>query len=110
MSLNAGDRNRLVVFQRATVTTDAMGGEVKTWGNYVSAYADVSYGTGQERRAAVQEGGSQAATLRVLRNALTAALLITDRASFDGGLWDLTSIVPLGVNEGIEFTAVRAAS
>jgi len=46
----------------------------------------------------------------VLANDETLARSVEDRIGFAGGLWNITSVVPLGLNEGTEVTAVRSAT
>lgn len=103
-----GLRESLVTFQRGTPTTDNYGGETIVWATHTTAYAYVRYGTGQERREAAQEGAAQAATFECDWNATLAGVLLTDRISWDGDFWDITSRSPLGHNE-IHFAAVRSA-
>lgn len=107
--MRSGPRNRLITIERATTTIDDYGGEVSTWEAYAEAYAEVRFGTGQERREAAQESATAAATFRVLDNPQTRAVTTRDRIQFDGAAWDITSNVPLGLNEGREITATRAA-
>lgn len=109
MSLDAGRRNRKVAIERFTSTTDDYGHEEKTWAPYVTAWASVSFGTGQERREAAQESASAPATFRLLWNSKTSTVTVEDRVQFMGAAWDITSAVPLGFNEGVEITATRAA-
>lgn len=108
--MRAGQRNRRVVFQRKIITEDPFGGEVTTWTDYASVWAQVIWGTGAERREAAQLSASQPASFRVIANDKTLTLSVTDRISFAGGLWNITSIVPLGLNEAVEVTAIRAAA
>lgn len=105
--MKAGPRNRLITFQRSITTTDDYGGQVATWTTLCRAHASVSFGTGQERREAAQESASAPATFRVLYNGFTADLRPTDRIQYLGSAWDITSIVPLGLNEGFEIVAIR---
>lgn len=106
--MSAGKRDRLVIFERATVATDAYGGETQTWGEYHRAYAEVRWGTGQERREAAQERASVAATFQVLANSFTRALTPGDRLTLDGVAYDITSAVPNG-RAHIDVTGVRSA-
>lgn len=108
--MKAGPRNRKIVFQRKTVIIDDYGGEIETWTDYAIIWAGVIWGTGAERREAAQLSASQPATFRVLANSETLALSVLDRISFAGGLWNITSVVPLGMDEGVELTAVRVAT
>jgi head-tail adaptor len=102
-----GQRDSLVTFQRGTPTGDDYGGETISWATLTTAYARVRYGTGQERREAAQESAAQAATFECDWNPTLAGVLLTDRISWDGDFWDITSRSPLGHNE-IHFAAVRA--
>lgn len=112
----AGARNRLVTFQRATTADNEMGEPVPTWAELGQAFAEVLFSTGrdrrdQERRDANQEGGSLAATFRVLHNPMTAGISIKDRVLFDDAIWDVVSNVPsIGLNQHREITARRAAT
>lgn len=108
--MKAGPRNRKLVFQRKTVIIDDYGEEIATWTDYAIVWAGVIWGTGAERREAAQLSASQPATFRVLADSETLALSVEDRISFAGGLWNITSVVPLGLNEGLEVTAVRVAT
>lgn len=107
---SASARNRQVVFQRATSTDDGYGGQIETWADYCTEWATVSFGTGQERREAAQQSASAPATFMVLANSLTRSISVTDRISFDGSVWDITSAVPsMERNVGIDITAIRSA-
>jgi SPP1 family predicted phage head-tail adaptor len=109
--MKSGPRNRLITIQRATVVTDDFGGETPTWAAWTTAWAEVLFGTGSERREAAQEYGSAAATFRVLHNTKTAAVKVTDRIVFDGSNWDVVGNVPSrALNDGREITAIRAAA
>jgi SPP1 family predicted phage head-tail adaptor len=105
--MDPGQRDRLVTFQRATVTSDDYGGETPAWGTLARAWVRVRYGTGQERREAAQERADQAATFEAEWSPELATVVVTDRIESDGEIWDITSVAPLGHKE-IHFTAVRA--
>jgi len=105
-----GERNRLVTFQRDFPTTDDYGGEASAWQNLCSEWAKVTFGTGQERRAAAQEQATVTATFEVPRNSETASLTAKDRIIFANAPWDITSVVPSRTfNEGIDVTGTMAA-
>lgn len=97
-----------ITVQRYTTTTSPLGGEAKVWADYVQVWAEVSFGTGKERREAAQMTASAPATFHVLRNSKTATITPADRLTFDGGEWDITSAVPSKIyNDGIDITATR---
>jgi head-tail adaptor len=107
--MTAGRRDRKIVFQRATVTSDGYGEEVLTWGTYATEWAAVFYGKGDERRQSAIEEGRQAATFQVPSNTLTRAVTLKDRISGVGSFWDILGVAPDVPKPGtIEFTAVRA--
>lgn len=108
--MRAGVRDQLISFQRDTGTgKDSHGGKTATWTAYTQAWAQVVFGTGQERREAAQEAASTSATFRVLPTPLTLALTTRDRiGGYLGADWDITSVVPLG-RDGVEVTAIRKA-
>lgn len=104
--MDPGKREALIIFERATVVADDYGGETPTWAAYATAWAQVRRGSGQERREASQEAGSQAATFVTDWNPTLEAVQITDRIIYRGDTWDITDVAPDGSKE-IQFTAVR---
>src|SRR5690606_34633535 len=108
--MRAGPRNRRILFQRKTVIVDEYGEDIEVWADYAATWAHVIWGTGAERREAAQLSASQPATFRVLANDKTLTLIVLDRISFAVGLWNIISVVPLGLNEGVEVTVIRAAA
>lgn len=108
--MRAGLRNRRIIFQRKTSIEDEYGEEIEIWADYTTAWGQVIWGSGAERREAAQISASQPATFRVLGNSITLTLGVLDRVSFAGGLWNIISVVPLGLNEGVEVTAIRAVA
>jgi SPP1 family predicted phage head-tail adaptor len=104
----ASQRTELIVFQRATVTTDDYGQEIETFADYVTRRARVRFGTAQEKREAAQESASQTATFECVRSAELDAVTLKDRISYDGSDWDITERAPLD-RATIRFTGVRLA-
>lgn len=98
-------RDRLVTFERFSSSVDDYGGETQQWQFFAEAWADIIYGTGQERREAAQESASVAATFQVLANADTRDLTTLDRINFEG-FWDIVSTVP-NRRKFIDITAIR---
>lgn len=105
--MDPGKRDQLITFQRATVTVDAYGGETPAFASHTTAWAQVRRGTGQERREASQEAGSQAATFVTDWNPTLDAIKITDRIFYLGAFWDITDVAPMGHDE-IQFTTTRS--
>lgn len=105
--MNPGERDELITFERGTVTVDDYGGETPTWAEYAQAWANVRRGTGQERREAAQEAGSQSATFVTDWNPTLETIEITDRIQYRGDAWDIVDVAP-DVRREIQFTAVRS--
>ncbi|KFG90736.1 Bacteriophage head-tail adaptor [Sphingobium herbicidovorans NBRC 16415] len=110
MSLDAGRRNKRIIIERATETRNSLNEPEKAWVEHTRLWASVYFGSGDEQRQAAQAGGAQAATFEVLANSKSRSLLLTDRVAFDGGIWDIRAIAPMGLNEGVKINAVRAVS
>jgi len=105
--MDAGERNQLITFERATATVDDYGGEASAWATYATAWALVLRGTGAERREASQEVGSQQATFDCDWTPTLDAVKVTDRINYRGDVWDITDAAP-SANRKIQFTAIRA--
>lgn len=105
--MSAGTRDDLITIERKTIVEDEYGGETETWAPYATAWAQVFYGKGDERRSAAMEQGRQAVTFQVLANTKTRAVEITDRITFSGSVYDIVGISPMD-RASVEFTAVRA--
>ena len=101
----AGEYDKRIRFERAVASENSFGEDEETgWEPLGGAvWAKVSYGTGEDRRDAAQEGASIFATFRVRKSAATAAVTERDRISF-GRAWEISSIVPWG-DRDLEFTA-----
>lgn len=106
-----GRLGQRITFQRVSVSTDDHGGETESWTTYASAWAEVHFGSGQERRAAAQEAATQSAGFVVLANTQTLALTPMDRiGGYLGSDWDIVSIFPAPRAGTVEITAVRKAA
>ncbi|OYW87299.1 MAG: phage head-tail joining protein, partial [Sphingobium sp. 32-64-5] len=75
---------------------------------HCKAYAAIYFGSGSEQREAAQTQAAQAASFVVLSNSKTRDVTVLDRISFAGGLWDIRSVAPIGLNEDVKINAVRA--
>lgn len=107
--MKAGKRDDLITIERNSGTSENAFGEVtESWGFLTSAWAEVIYGTGSERRTTAIEGAEQTATFRILADSTTRTITPADRILF-GGTWDIHTAVPLD-RDGIEITAVKRAS
>lgn len=106
--MRAGQRDQLITIQRATAGTDAYGEATDaSWATLATEWAAIFYGKGDERRLAAVEQGEQAATFSVIANTNTRSVILKDRISHGGSLWDIVGIAPMD-RASIEFAAVRA--
>lgn len=105
--MNAGERDRLITVQRATVTTDDYGGESPSWADVEQAWAKVRFGLAQEKREAAQQNASQVATFEVVPTTALLGTRLNDKIVFDGSDWNITEVAPLD-RQTLRFTAVRA--
>jgi head-tail adaptor len=102
-----GQKPHLVSIQQAVAATDDYGGETLTWHTSATAWAEVLYGTGQERREAAQENASQTATFIFdWGPTTTAAIRPTWRLYCFDTVWDVASAVVVGANREVHVTAV----
>lgn len=107
--MRSGPRDDLITIERDTGTGENAFGEItESWTTHATAWAEVIYGKGSERRTSAVEGADQPATFRVLAETETRSVTVRDRISF-GGIWDITNVSPLD-RDGIEITAIRRAS
>ena len=108
--MKSGPRDDLITIERNTGTGENAFGEVTAgWTTYATAWAEVIYGKGSERRQSAVEGADQPATFRVLAETETKAVTVADRINFGGDIWDITNVSPLD-RDAIEYTAIRRAS
>jgi head-tail adaptor len=101
-----GERFHLVALQRAVVTSNDYGDELRNWSNFGTAYAAVLYGDGQERRQAAQENATQAATFNFDWNPTVAGIRPTDRLFCFDTHWDVASAVVIRGNKEVHVTAI----
>lgn len=85
--------DRKIVIQRATVSRDAHGGEVLTWADYKTRWAEVRYTGGAEVQASNKETAALAVVFRFRH---IPDLTEKDRIVFDGNNLDIVAIIPEG--------------
>lgn len=107
----AGNMDRRIVIQRATVTQNALNEDVQSWATYATVWAsrkDVSDG---EKLAGGQIGASLSSRFVIRSNATTKAIKPSDRVSYDGAIWSIFGIKETteGRNQFLEITAAKDA-
>lgn len=109
--MEAGKLDRRITIQRFTATTDALGGEVKTWIDIATVWASVEWVKDGERRERLQL--SEVAASAEVRFQIRWGLGVTveDRVFYDGRAWEITAVKEIGRRVGQELTArARAES
>lgn len=103
--MSAGERDRRIVIQRATTSTNAFGEEIPTWATLATVWA---------KRTPVMDGerwraGEVAATIteRFLINwsSTVASVSAKDRISYNSRIYDIAGVKEIGRRESIEITA-----
>lgn len=108
MIQHAGQRDTLVIIQRATVTRGSLNGKNKSWAEHGRAYAAVRYGSGRERLEAATMGSEQGATFTVRSTEAMRQVTIADRLLEAGDVWNIVAVAPIGRGM-IQFTCQRSA-
>jgi head-tail adaptor len=116
VSLAAGALTERIRIERQAAGRDGYGGKTGDWETIAEVRAQVSYGTGMERREAAQESASAPATFRIRRGGLAGGVTAKDRLRFEpfaaptaaSPIWDISSAVPFG-RDAIDITATRKA-
>lgn len=105
--MERGKFDRLVTFQRATVTTNDYGEEIPTFSPLQQAWARVRFGSASEKREAAQERGMQTISLELIPTNALRSVTLRDQILFDDSVWDITEKADLD-RQTIRFTAVRS--
>lgn len=107
--MRAGELNRSIVIQAATVTIGPFGDEIKTWEKIHTADtlpANFTPTRGDERFSAQQVIGKAMATFKIRWRDDVSVL---NRIVYDSQNWDIHDVRPLGHREALEIDAsVRA--
>ena len=106
--MTSGRRKHLIRIERETETgRDSLNAPVVEWSLLAERWASAHFGAGREQREAAQLNAIQAASFEVLHDPDTAGVTAKDRVVFDGAVWEIKSVAPLGFNEGVKINAVR---
>jgi SPP1 family predicted phage head-tail adaptor len=89
--MQAGRLRHMVTLQQKTATRDEFGGEIETWTDVLSAFAEIDPWLMRERLTMRRQTGESAIGFRV-RSSVTASL--GDRLVFDGVNYNVVDIDP----------------
>ena len=104
--MRAGGLYRRVTLRRKTVTYDEYGGEIVTWNDLATVFAEVRQQSGREFIAAAQV---QAERLVVFFIRWFPGLTVLDRVSYAGTLHDIAEVREIGRRDGVELHTVAAS-
>lgn len=112
----AGKYRDPIRIERQAGGNDGYGGKSGEWETIAEVRAEITYGTGAERREAAQESATAPAMFRIRRGGPAAGVTATDRLRFTpfaapsdaSPIWDISSVVPFG-RDAIDITATRKA-
>lgn len=97
--MQAGKLDRRITIQSATLIDDGYGGQVETWGDVATVWAQFLPGGGNERFASAQVYAETQARFRIRWR---AGLSPKNRVLFDGKAWDVLAVDEIGRRDGIE--------
>lgn len=105
----AGNLDRRVTIERATVTQDPFGGDQMAWATLGTVWASVLYLSDAERLSASQVNATVEARFTFRSSTVTRTVTAKDRINYDGALWDLSAPKPTkeGRNRFIEVRGMR---
>lgn len=105
--MRPGTMDRIINIQRKTVTgTDPYGGEIVTWGNLATVFAEVRQQGGREFLAAQQMIASKRVVF-YLR--WIPGLTVIDRVEHDGVIHDIEEVREIGRRDGVELHTLTTA-
>lgn len=105
-----GKFDQEIAIEQSVVSEDSYGQEKRAWSTFLTAWARVWVGRGDERRQLARESGRQAATFAILEVEETRAITIDMRIQHAGSAWDIDGIaLHTPVRGQMEITAVRSA-
>jgi SPP1 family predicted phage head-tail adaptor len=105
----AGELDRRITIQRATVTRNEFNEPIESWGDLTTVWAKRRDASAAESYRA-QEVGAGITTRFTIRWSMTAATVNpSDRVSFEGRLYNITAVRDVGRNQWREIDAVARA-
>jgi SPP1 family predicted phage head-tail adaptor len=104
--MDAGLLDRRITIERATETTDAVGGVTREWGPLATVWAQVLPISDGERWRAEEVAAHVTHRFRIRWG---AGVLPTDRIVYEGRIFDLSGVKEIGRREGQELTGAARA-
>lgn len=103
--MRAGKLTETVTLERFTSTVDDYGAPIEAWKPYVSVRAQRLRTSNDEFQAAYGQGQKIVTTFRIRH---MDGIVLTDRLTHAGVIYDLKGIEPLGRREGLDLRCVAS--
>jgi SPP1 family predicted phage head-tail adaptor len=103
--VTAGKRDRNITLQRYVITYNEDNEPIEGWADLAKVKAAVNYVSDAERVRAAEVGASITVRFQTAYSAAMADLDAKDRVLFEGRLFDIVGVKPLGRREGFEISA-----
>jgi SPP1 family predicted phage head-tail adaptor len=105
----AGELDRRITIQRATVTLNEFNEPIETWGDLATVWAKRRDASATESYRAQEVGAEITARFTIRWSTTAASVTPRDRLSFDGRLYNITAVRDVGRNRLREIDAVARA-
>ena len=102
----AGDLDRLITIQRATVTPNGFNEPIETWGDHATVWASRRDASAYETYRAQEVDAEISARFRVRWSSQTADVSARDRIRFDGRIYNIVGVRDVERNRWREIDAV----
>lgn len=103
--MRAGNLDRRIVIERATVSHDQFNAPVEVWGTLATVWASKTDVKDGERMRADAVSSEITTRFRIRYSTTVADVSPKDRVQFDGRIYDIVAVKEIGRREGIEITA-----
>lgn len=103
--MKAGDLNRRITIERATLTTNALNEQVPTWATLTTVWASKKDVSDSERIAAAEVRAAITTRFQIRLSSKVADLNPKDRISFEGRVYEIFAVKEIWRNAGLEITA-----
>ncbi|GLK49494.1 hypothetical protein GCM10017620_24670 [Brevundimonas intermedia] len=104
--MEAGNLDRRITLQRATITRDGYNNEVATWNDLVTVWAGYAPVSDGERFRAGERASEISARFTIRHSSQVADLSPKDQLVFSGRTFAITRVKEIGRREGLEITVV----
>lgn len=104
--MQAGNLDRRITLQRATVTRDEYNAEVSTWATLATVAASYEPIKDGERFRAGERAADMSTRFQVRYSSDVSGLTAEDRLIFEGRTYEIEHVKEIGRREGLELTTV----